>query len=704
MKAIILALAAAGVLAVGSFSTDPDPTEKEELIFYAVSNILEQVHYRPVDLNDEFSEDAYEYYLDMLDNSKRFLLQSDVDQLEKYKHSIDDQFKNKSFEFFNLSEKIIEDAIDRAELVYKEVVDMDFSFDKDEEIDLDDDNKVFAADEDELREDWRKMIKYEILVRYEDKMEANKDEEEKKSEKELMTDAYDDTKEMFDDWFTRLEKIRRSDRFESYLNSITHVFDPHTDYYNPKEKQDFNINMGGRLEGIGARLQTDGDYTKVVDIIVGGPAWKGKDLEVDDLIVAVQQKGEEAVLDITGMRVDDVVQHIRGKKGTTVFLTVKKKDGTMSEVEIERDIVIIAEGRAKSVIIEREEENHKYGYIRLPKFYADFETKDGRSSAADVAEEVEKLKAENVDGIILDLRNNGGGSLRDVVQMSGLFIDEGPIVQVKPRGRDPYVLEDEDPETKYDGHLIVMVNGYSASASEILAAAMQDYNRALIVGSKSTFGKGTVQRFYDLDRAVRGKTDLKPLGEVKLTTQKYFRVNGGSTQLKGVTPDIVIPDNFHFIETGEKKYDFAMEWTEIDAVDFEEPRMTVANMDNLRKRSESRVAGDTQFQLVLENAERLKKNNDDKLYSLNYDKFNEKLDSRDSEAEKFKNLWKDPIAGLTASNLAVDIDGIEADSSKIARNDAWIADLQKDIYLNETLSIMKDMITQDPSIGSVEKK
>ncbi|WP_235297227.1 carboxy terminal-processing peptidase [Portibacter marinus] len=704
MKAVILALVAAGVLAVGSFFPEPDPKEKEELIFYAVSNFLEQVHYRPLEMNNDFSENAFKSYLEVLDNSKRFLLQTDVDELQKYEKLLDDQYEEGSFEFFNLSEQKINKAIERAKKVYDETIKMDFDFTIDEDINLDDEEKAFPKNMDELKEGWRKMIKYEILVRYEDKLEANEKAEKKKTEEELKKEAYKDAKEMFDDWFDRLGEIRRSDRFEAYLNTITHVFDPHSDYYNPKEKQDFNINMGGRLEGIGARLQRDGDYTKVVDIIVGGPAWKGKELEVDDLITAVQQKGEDEVLDITGMRVDDVVQHIRGKKGTIVYLTVKKKDGTMVDIEIERDIVIIEEGKAKSVIIEREDEGHKYGYIRLPKFYADFESKDGRSSAVDVALEIEKLKAENVDGIILDLRNNGGGSLRDVVQMSGLFIDEGPIVQVKPRGREPYVLEDEDPETKYDGHLIVMVNGYSASASEILAAAMQDYDRALIVGSKSTFGKGTVQRFYDLDRAVRGNGDMKPLGEVKLTTQKYFRVNGGSTQLKGVVPDVILPDNFHYIETGEKQYDYAMEWTEIDPVEYELPKMTVSNKEILSKNSAQRIESDEQFKLVLENAQRLKENRDDKIYSLNFEEFNKEVDAREQAAEKFKDLWSNQIIGLNASNLPIDLEFIEADSSRIARNDVWIKDLQKDIYLNETLNIMKDMITANPSLGSLEKK
>lgn len=704
MKVLILAFIAAGAFAIGSFYPDPDPKEREEVILSALSSFMDQVHFRPIDINDDFSENAFKYYVDILDNSKRFLIQSDIDQLDKYKYQIDDQYTSKNFDFFNLSVVLIDDAIKRAEKIYSEVIQQEFDFTQDESIIIDGDEKAYPKDEAELKEAWRKMLKYEILIRYEDKLENQEKEEVKKDEATLKAEALKATKETFDDWFNRLGKVRRSDRFESYLNTITHMFDPHSDYYNPKEKEDFNITMGGRLEGIGARLQSDGDYTKVVDIIVGGPAWKGKILEVDDLITAVQQKGEEEILDVTGMRVDDVVQHIRGKKGTIVLLSVKKKDGSMVQVEIERDIVIIEEGKAKSIIIEKENSGHKIGYISLPTFYADFESSDGGSCAIDVAKEVEKLKTEKVDGIILDLRNNGGGSLRDVVQMSGLFINEGPIVQVKPRGREAYVLEDEDPDIKYNGHIVVMVNGYSASASEILAAALQDYDRAIIVGSKSTFGKGTVQRFYDLDRAVRGNSDLKPLGEVKLTTQKFYRINGGSTQLRGVTPDIVLPDNFQFIDLGEKQYEHAMEWTEIAPVKFKKPNYVRPNLKDLQDKSAARVASSNDFQMVIENAERLKKNSDEKVYSLNFEKFNADIDQKEEEAKKFRNLWDKPIEGLNAVNLANDISFIQADSSRIARNDAWILRVKKDIYIDEVINILEDMIDQSKGLGSNEKK
>ena len=497
---------------------------------------------------------------------------------------------------------------------------------------------------------------------------------------------------MMNDWFERLEDVRRSDRFEAYLNAITNTFDPHTDYFNPKAKQDFDITMSRRLEGIGARLQRSGDYTKVVSIVPGGPAWKQKQLEVDDLIYAVSQDKEEAV-DINGMHIDDVVSMIRGKKGTYVTLTVKNGDGDMLEIRIKRDEVQLEEGFAQSAVLEMPGKVNKIGYINLPKFYADFENPDGNSCADDIAKELKKLQSQNVEGVILDLRNNGGGSLGDVVEMSGLFVKDGPIVQVKSRQGDPYVFRDKDPEVRYTGPLIVMVNSYSASASEILAAALQDYGRAIIVGSNSTFGKGTVQRFYDLDRAVRGGgvDEMKPLGELKLTMQKFYRIDGGSTQLEGVVPDVILPDRFKYIDSGEKQLEHPMEWTEIAAVPYKQDVVDLSSKKEIQKKSAARVESNEVFTKIDANAQRVKKVRDISAYSLQLEEYRRTLKERQEEAKQYKNIFK-PIEGLNIANLPDDLEHIQMDSSRISRNDAWIESLQKDVYLEETLSIMRDMI------------
>ena len=356
------------------------------------------------------------------------------------------------------------------------------------------------------------------------------------------------------------------------------------------------------------------------------------------------------------------------------------------------------------MIIDKVGSIENIGYIKLPKFYSSFEKKGGNSCAKDVASEIEKLKTVNVNGIILDLRNNTGGSLNDVVEMSGLFIKEGPIVQVKPRTRDAYVHLDKNPDVLYDGPLMILVNKYSASASEIIAAAMQDYKRAVIVGSTSTYGKGTVQRFYDLDRAFKGAEDYKPLGSLKMTTQKFFRVNGGSTQLIGVTPDIVLPDNYQYMDVGEKEYDHAMKWTEIDAVEYSQDVALLDHIDEVAATSKKRVDKNDKFTKVLANAERIKKYRDNSTYSLNIDQFIEEMDQREEDSEQYKDLYDTDIASLKISNLEVDMDNINFDESKQARNQDWLDGMKKDFYLEEALSIMKDMIRLEDSFASIEQK
>lgn len=687
IRIIVLVVAGVATFLFNSFNGGETVNlEREVLIQNAVLSVLDQAHFDPKILDDKLSKEVYKEFLEALDGRKRFLTQVDLDLLKVYETELDNEAQTGSLEFFNLATDLLEKRIDQAELLYKEILEEPFDFTISESYEFDPEKKNYPANEAELRESWVKSLKYDVLVKLESRLSAQeeKPQSEQKTYAELEIESREAVLENYNDWYKNFKRVRRSDRFESYINTFTHLFDPHSDYYNPKEKQDFDINMGGKLEGIGARLRTEGDLTKVVSIVPGGPAWKGKQLEVDDAILKVTQKGEEPV-DIFGMRIDDVVSKIRGDKGTVVVLNIQKQDGSIMDIEIERDVVNIEESFARSAIIDN------VGYIHLPKFYSSFEGPDGTSCAVDIAEEIEKLKAENVNGIILDLRNNGGGSLRDVVNMSGLFIKDGPIVQVKPRDRKAYVYNDEDPDVKYDGPLVVMINSFSASASEILAAALQDYNRAVIVGSQS-FGKGTVQRFIDLDKTVRTNTEFKPLGELKITMQKFYRVNGGSTQRKGVTPDILLPDRYSEIEVGEREYPHSMEWSEIAGLDFSQDVYRVNQMDQLKMNSLDRVKSNDQFQMISEQAKILKDNRDKTQYSLNLDDYQEFLAEKDKEAEKFDDLFKDDVEGLNVRNLNVDMESINFDESTKARNESWINDLKKDIYIEESMAIINDMI------------
>ena len=685
-----------------------DPIEKEAVILKSVVNILERAHFKPKDINDDFSKKVYQSYLDLLDGGKRFLIQADVDKLKPYEKQIDDEILSTKLNFFNASLDIINAAQSRVKYYYKEILAKPMTFNEKETISYDFDKMPYAKNEKELYARWEKILKANVLdeiVQVQNGQENDSlkvDKTEPKSFATIEKEAREKVLKDYDRLFERMEKLRREDRFSDYINSITEQFDPHTSYFSPNDKEDFDIGMSGRLEGIGARLQADGEYTKVSEIVVGGPAWKEKNLEAGDVIMKVAQEGQPAI-DIRGMRLDDVVSKIRGKKGTKVILTVKKVSGTMQNITITRDEVLMDESFAKSVIIGQEGVLENIGYIYLPKFYADFDNNKGRFSFTDVAKEVEKLKKANVNGIILDLRNNPGGSLNDVVKMAGLFIEQGPIVQVKSRENEPYVMNDEDKNYAYDGPMVVLVNHQSASASEILAAALQDYKRAVIIGGTSTYGKGTVQRFVDLDRTVSVANNLKPLGQLKLTIQKYYRINGGSTQLEGVTPDIVLPDAFNYIKIGERENKSAMEWTKIAPARYTQNVFVINNMDDIKAKSKKRVETNPLFKAIDENAHRIKEQSDKKIYTLELDSYKKDMNSRKEQTKKFNALFKE-IPGLSVENIPEDAKLIQRDSASIARNQTFIKNIKKDVYIEEAMQVIKDLQTDRMSLTDKKRQ
>ena len=694
-KGLIIVSLFAGILLIASFLPKPSQNEgKEAVLVKTVLNYVEQLHFRPKSLDDKLSEQLFNYYIESIDGGKRFLTREDLALLEKHRLNLDNQAIEGTFTFFDLSIDLLDKSLRKTQLIYRELLSKPFNLNGDATFETDSEKRPFPANDAELKEVWRKLLVYEIISRVNEKLELQgkgSAEIKAKSSDELEKEAREAVLKLYDEWYERLFKTKRSDRLSIYINSLTHLYDPHSDYFEPIEKQNFDIRFTGKLEGIGATLQTVGDYTKVATVVVGGPAWKTKEIFENDIILKVAQEGAD-FKDISGMVINDVVQQIRGKKGTKVRLLVKKVDGTIKEIEITRDIIELEEGFAKSLLLKNDQfPNDKYGYIYLPRFYADFEDPKGRFCAPDVEKEIEKLKAENVNGIILDLRNNGGGSLSDVVKMTGFFIPSGPVVQVKSKESKADVLRDPDSRTQYDGALIVMVNNMSASASEIIAAALQDYGRAIIVGTKSTYGKGTVQRFFDLDMGLRGYEEFKPLGEVKITTQKFYRINGGSTQLKGVTPDIILPDQYHYLEIGEREEDYAMEWTEIAPVGYEPQKSRLPSLDLLRKKSEDRVKSDPSFQMVLKNALRIKKQRDQSIMPLSLNAYKQLLKNQEKEAQEFRDAFKN-YQIKSVENLATDLAEINADSAKITRNIAFKESVGKDIYLRESLLILNDYI------------
>ncbi|MEK9601083.1 MAG: carboxy terminal-processing peptidase [Bacteroidota bacterium] len=664
----------------------------EDILLRAINMNLQNAHYDPIAIDDDFSEKAFQLYIDNLDANKRLFLQSDIDELNYFKTTIDDEIINGTSVFFDKSIELLEQRTELTERFFEEILNNPMDFSKDEMVDFGEEIP-YTKSEKELKDRWRKYLKYSVLTRlYSDYKAQEKSLENKdtafipKSIDSLQTIARKSVLKTHRDWYKRIKRLDRKDRLAIYANSITTVYDPHTNYFPPEQKEDFDIQMSGRLEGIGAQLQEKDGYIKITNIIPGGPSSLQGELQANDLILKVTQEGEEPV-EIIDWRISDAVKIIRGPKGSKVTLTVRKPDGNEQDITITRDIVVLEETYAKSLLLS-DEDGIKAGYIYLPSFYADFQNPKGRFSWKDVKTEIEKLRDEQVQGIILDLRNNGGGSLDDVVKMGGLFIDKGPIVQVKEKGRSAHILEDRYAGAEWEGALVIMVNEFSASASEIMAAAMQDYDRAIIIGSRSTHGKGTVQRFLPLNRTLRNK-NIPDIGSIKLTIQKFYRINGDATQLKGVQSDVIVPDNYMYLETGEQEHDYPLPWDQIKGSSFEKNSHSIS--DKIIKKSQSRINKNATFNLIEENAKRWEKQRENSTYALNFSAYtNAKLKEKE-EGEKFEKIGKEKIENFNVSNPGVDIEVIEAEESRKKRNSDWVNSVSKNPYIYEALQIIEDL-------------
>jgi carboxyl-terminal processing protease len=680
-----------GILALFSFSVISF-VDKNQVILNIIMSGLNSAHYEPKNINDNFSIKFFDLYIKQLDGMKMFLLQGDVDNMARYKTNVDEEIQNETFELFDLSNELINRRIDEKEAWYKEALAQPFDYTVNEEYETDPKKAQFAKTPEELKNKWRQYMQYQTVARLNDLMEAQEKIKAKKDTTakirpfdSLEVEARGKVLKVMNDYFKRLRKITRKDRYAGYVNTIAAMYDPHTEFFPPREKKKFDQTLSGQLEGIGARLQQKDEYIKITELVPGGPAYKNGELKPGDIILKVAQGPNEPV-DIVGMDIDDAIELIKGKKGTEVRLTVKKVDGSTKVVTLTRDIIPLEETFAHSAIIQNGK--NKTGYIKLPSFYSDFTRNGAHHCSEDVKNEVMKLKSENVDGIVLDLRDNGGGSLSEVVEMAGLFIKQGPVVQVRKRDGKVDQLLDKDPNIIYDGPFVVMVNRNSASASEIMAAAMQDYKRAIILGTQS-FGKGTVQSFLELDNYIIAQLDsMKPLGSLKVTMQKFYRVNGGATQLRGVMPDINLPDPYFYVETGEKELDNPMPWDEIKKADYE-PLHNI-NYEKIKKQSAERVKKSKEFLLVDEEAKDVKSRKDDTRYSLNLEKFMAESKKYREDNKKYDEL-KNDLQGFDASLLSVDVQRMTADTTRLGREKKWALNLKKDIYLQEATNVISDL-------------
>jgi carboxyl-terminal processing protease len=677
-----------------------DDLDREQVLLRLVMQSLQTRHYAAVKIDDDFSKKMYKIFIDQLDFNKRFFTEEDLQTLRAYESQLDDEINNNRYQFYNLAHQLLEKRILQTEQFCDEILSQPFDFTVDETYQTDPEKTKPAKDNAELKQQWRKYLKYYTMTRLSNSLDIQEQVKKNpndtssirnKTIADLEREARDNTSKDFKEYFKRLKETEKPEQLSTYINAITATFDPHTNYYAPRAKERFDEDFSGRFEGIGAQLQQErGGLIKVVEIIPGSASWRQGELRAGDYILAVAQGGAEPV-DVTTMRLDNAVRLIKGKKGTEVRLTVRKPDGTVKIIPIIRDVVIREEAYVKSSII-KDKNNKKLGYIYLPGFYADFSNSGGRNCGEDMRKELEKLKAEGVEGIVLDLRNNGGGSLQDVVEMTGLFIEKGPVVQVKAKSGAPIVLEDTDPSVVYGGPLVVMVNSFSASASEILSGAIQDYKRGIVIGSNSTFGKGTVQTIIDLDRMLPATyNNIKPLGSLMLTIQKFYRVNGTTNQLKGVIPDIILPDNYSYLKIGEKQELYPLPPDEIAPLKYKVLTDNEVKFAKAKNNSKERIAKNTQFSLIDQTANRLKRMRDETEISLNLEKFRaQQAKDREETRKADANLRFN--SDLEFINAKADLPEINLDSTRIRKNKEWIGNLKKDIYLHEALQVLRDIM------------
>lgn len=700
----ILLLAIFIAIASCSFTTKTfENPNKDKLLMQLISYLLEQGHFQPKDFNDEFSLEVYKRFLNRIDPYKHYFYKSDIEVFKQYEQQLDDQIQNYEIEFFNIVYEKLTQRINESVDIYNDILSKPFDYEINENFKSESEELDYVSSKKEMYERWRKQLKFTTLSSYYDLLS---DQESKKNNLDLVTKTKEQIeKESRLSTLNNLEQtaiyfndLRRDDWFSIYINSIAESFDPHTYYFAPQDKDRFDASMSGKYEGIGARLEKKMNEIRITELISGGSAWRQNKLQVGDVILKVRQEDENEAVSVLGKRLDDAVKLIKGPKGTSVILTLRRVDGTIEDLKIPRDEIELEETYVKSSMLKSD--GYIFGVINLPKFYIDFDDLNSRNATTDLKKEIQRLKSEGMNGLVLDLRNNGGGSLKTVVDIGGLFIDKGPIVQVRSTGYDSEVLRDRDPSIIWDGALVILVNEFSASASEILAAAMQDYKRAVVIGSKQTYGKGTVQNIIDLNKMIKNNTN-GDMGALKFTTQKYYRINGGSTQLEGVKSDIVLPNRYTYMDMGEKDQDNPLPWDEIQPATYKEWENSI-NYEEIIKLSINRVKNNPTLKLIDESARWIEKNRSKEVFSLNYNTFKNEMINNEIESKKFDSI-SNYKTDLLFSSLSYELPLIDRDSVLRDNRNRWHESLSKDIYMEEALNVLKDLLTKQNDLSLVRE-
>ena len=691
IAALLLLLLLPPTLSRASGDTTDFNYNRARLLSYLLREQLPLHHYSHKPIDDALSRAAFGLFLKQLDSQKRFLLKSDVAQLQDFADRIDDELNQGRIILPSFAAELMGQRIAVVEKMVTDLLAGNFDLHSQKKLETDPEKLDFCTGEAQLRERWRQALTYQVLLRYlglvddraaEAKVTGKQTARDASIDPQLLKLAQEKVAKNYHDFFDRLRQDTTQDYYDRYFSAVTRAYDPHTDYLPPTEKEDFDIGMRGSLEGIGATLREEDGYIKVVAIMAGSAAFRQGQLQAEDIILKVAEGSAEPV-DVTDMRLRDAVGLIRGPKGTEVRLTVRKPDGRALVIPIIRDVVQIEDTFVKGTVLPATANQPRFGYIKIPSFYRDFHGSGGRNVTDDVRHELQHLKKAGVAGIVLDLRNDGGGSLTDAVATAGLFIKTGPVVQVKSSDGSIEPLNDTDAGIEYAGPLVVMVNEFSASASEILAGMLQDYGRAVIVGGQHTYGKGTVQALIDLDRglSLRDMDDYKPLGALKITVQKFYRVSGASTQYRGVVPDIILPDRLQYLKTGEKYAECSLPWDTVAPVSYVRWADSARRLDTLRARSRQRTAADPRFQEIAREADRAKERSEQTLQSLDITT----IRAEREEANKLAEI--DPMHG---EKSPPETDHVATAAEKEKQLASQVLD---DPYASEAVAVLGDLET-----------
>jgi len=672
--------------------------QRTEVLSHLVREGLNRWHYSGKQIDAQTSRDAVGEYIRFLDYGKRFLFLSDVEQIQKTGQSLADSLKNGDLSFIDQAVDLVQKRMDDVWAFIEPLLKEPLPLNQKEILEMDPDKRQFFSDSEEMHRHWRQYLRQRILLRMVDFWQEEKAEKSEKGVVDAKPDvprlekkAREDVYKLFSSYFKRIREIQNEDRLGRFFNALLSVFDPHTSYFAPRDAEDFNIEMSGSFEGIGALLSEREDYIQVMQIIVGGPSWRDQRLEVGDKITKVGQ-GDDEPVDVTGIRVTDAVKLIRGKKGTRVTLIVKKPDGRVEKIVLQRDIVVVEETFAKAALFSDPEQKARFGYIYLPSFYNDFSGKTNRNAADDVRKAVSDLQRSDISGLVLDLRGNGGGALDDAIRISGLFIDQGPVLQVKNRQQGVKIYTDPEPGSIYDGPMIVMIDALSASASEIVAAALQDYRRAIIVGGQQSFGKGSVQIMLDLDEFIKDNSDqIKPLGAIKMTVQTFYRVSGDTNQFKGVIPDIILPASNDYLKVGERFYDYPIKPQTIDPASYR-PVDPAYPLERIKSLSKERTDKSTYFEKIQHYIDILKEHQKNSVVPLDWPSFFERQERERNMIDGFK---------IPDQQVQFKVKALEAlsfgNADRLAKErkdslDNWLKDLKADAYVEEALWVLTDVL------------